>query len=115
MLRRNLLLSSLAFCLPSVMAQAKGKRAVVAYFSWYDNTFQERIRPSDIDETTSASLKAPGQVTLVAHWIGKDLGKLCKMLNSSQWPLETEFSKDLAEIFHSGGVDWGLINQLPPQ
>ena len=66
MLRRNLLLSSLAFCLPSVMAQAKGKRAVVAYFSWYDNTFQERIRPSDIDETTSASLKAPGQVTLVA-------------------------------------------------
>ena len=25
------------------------------------------------DETTSASLKAPGQVTLVAHWIGKDL------------------------------------------
>lgn len=56
------------------MAQAKGKRAVVAYFSWYDNTFQERIRPSDIDETTSASLKAPGQVTLVAHWIGKDLG-----------------------------------------
>ncbi len=53
MLRRNLLLSSLAFCLPSVMAQAKGKRAVVA------------------------------------HWIGKDLGKLCKMLDSSQWPLET--------------------------
>lgn len=89
MLRRNLLLSSLAFCLPSVMAQAKGKRAVVVYFSWYDNTFQERIRPSDIDETTSASLKAPGQVTLVAHWIGKDLGKLCKMLDSSQWPLET--------------------------
>ena len=89
MLRRNLLLSSLAFCLPSVMAQAKGKRAVVAYFSWYDNTFQERIRPSDIDETTSASLKAPGQVTLVAHWIGKDVGKLCKMLDSSQWPLET--------------------------
>lgn len=73
MLRRNLLLSPLAFCLPSVLAQAKGKRAVVAYFSWYDNTFQERIRPSDIDETTSASLKAPGQVTLVAHWIGKDL------------------------------------------
>lgn len=66
MLRRNLLLSPLAFCLPSVLAQAKGKRAVVVYFSWYDNTFQERIRPSDIDETTSASLKAPGQVTLVA-------------------------------------------------
>lgn len=74
MLRRNLLLSPLAFCLPSVLAQAKGKRAVVVYFSWYDNTFQERIRPSDIDETTSASLKAPGQVTLVAHLIGKDLG-----------------------------------------
>lgn len=67
MLRRSFLFSSLLFVLSQ--AAASDKKILVAYYSWYDNTYQQQIKPSDIDDTTSASLQGPGQVTIAAQWI----------------------------------------------
>ena len=64
MFRRHFILSALVMPAFPTIVLGSGRKILVAYYSWYDNTFQEQIRPSDIDATTSASLQAPGQVTI---------------------------------------------------
>ena len=71
MFRRHFILSALVMPAFPTIVLGSGRKILVAYYSWYDNTFQEQIRPSDIDATTSASLQAPGQVTMAARWIGE--------------------------------------------
>lgn len=74
MFRRLFLLSPLVFYGPASLSTGKSVKAALVYFSWYDNTFREKISPADIDATTSASLQAPGQVTQAARVIGQALG-----------------------------------------
>ena len=74
MFRRLFLLSPLMFYGAASLSAEKSVKAALVYFSWYDNTFQEKIRPGDIDATTSASLQASGQVTQAARVIGQALG-----------------------------------------
>lgn len=73
MLRRLFLLSPLVCYGAASLGTENSVKAALVYFSWYGNTFQEKIRPSDIDATTSASLQAPGQVTRAARVIGQAL------------------------------------------
>ncbi len=55
MFRRHFILSALVMPAFPTIVLGSGRKILVAYYSWYDNTFQEQIRPSDIDATTSAS------------------------------------------------------------
>lgn len=74
MLRRSLLSVPLLWSLAGFCDAEGGKQILVAYFTWYENTFRDKIKPSDIDQTSGASLQEPGQVTYLARWIGQTAG-----------------------------------------
>lgn len=97
MLRRHLILSSLISLVHPSAVLGADRKVLVAYYSWYDNTFKDRIRPSDIDSTTSASLQAPGQVTLAAKWVGEAAdAPVIPILAKSPYPVNYEDCLDQA-------------------
>ena len=52
----------------------KGKKVLVAYFSYADNTVIEETDDMDIDALTAASQISPGNAGLIAEWIHEGVG-----------------------------------------
>lgn len=51
-----------------------GKKILIAYFTWADNTFVAEPSSVDINATTSASVLPPGDAGLIARWIQEETG-----------------------------------------
>ena len=54
--------------------QNAGKKILIAYFTWADNTFVADPSSVDINATTSASVLPPGDAGLIARWIQEETG-----------------------------------------
>lgn len=51
-----------------------GKKILIAYFTWADNTFVAEPSSVDINAITSASVLPPGDAGLIARWIQEETG-----------------------------------------
>ena len=72
MFRRHFILSALVMPAFPTIVLGSGRKILVAYYSWYDNTFQEQIRIHRTStQRLARALQAPGQVTMAARWIGE--------------------------------------------
>lgn len=54
--------------------QNAGKKILIAYFTWADNTFVANPSSVDVNATTSASVLSPGDAGLIARWIQEETG-----------------------------------------
>ena len=56
------------------ITQNAGKKILIAYFTWADNTFVANPSSVDVNATTSASVLPPGDAGLIARWIQEETG-----------------------------------------
>lgn len=56
------------------ITQNAGKKILIAYFTWADNTFVTNPSSVDVNATTSASVLPPGDAGLIARWIQEETG-----------------------------------------
>ncbi|MBT9813348.1 flavodoxin [Enterocloster citroniae] len=58
----------------SLVESAAGRKILIAYFTWADNTVVENPSSVDVDATSSASVLPPGNVEQMAYWIQEEVG-----------------------------------------
>lgn len=97
--------SALCAAVISFNAAAAEKRALIAYFTWAENTVVSDPSSVNPDAISAASLLMPGNVGLLASWIAESTGAdLFSIKTAVPYPSDYEECLKRAAIEHDNGI-----------
>lgn len=105
--------AAVSAALLSFNAGAFEGKALVAYFTWAENTQAADPSSIDLDAVSSASLLMPGNVGLLASWIAESTGAdLFSIKTAEPYSADYEECLDRAAYEHDNGIMPNLASKV---